>query len=78
MSDIMEQIVGRIDDEYVHGGSDAAVRLDDGSYLVDGAMAIDEVERAHWLRARGGRRMRDDRRACCCRCSTASPKRATP
>ena len=44
MSDIMEQIVGRIDDEYAHGGSDAAVRLDDGSYLVDGAMAIDEVE----------------------------------
>ena len=43
MSDIMEQIVGRIDDEYAHGGSDAAVRLDDGSYLVDGAMAIDEV-----------------------------------
>ena len=44
MSDIMEQIVGRIDDEYAHGGSDAAVRLDDGSYLVDGTMAIDEVE----------------------------------
>ena len=44
MSDIMEQIVGRIDDEYAHGGSDAAVRLDDGSYLVDGAMTIDEVE----------------------------------
>ena len=44
MSDIMEQIVGRIDDEYAHGGSDAAVRLDDGSYLVDGDMAIDEVE----------------------------------
>ncbi len=44
MSDIMEQIVGRIDDEYAHGGSDAAVRLDDGSYLVDGSMAIDEVE----------------------------------
>ena len=44
MSDIMEQIVGRIDDEYAHGGSDDVVRLDDGSYLVDGSMAIDEVE----------------------------------
>ena len=44
MSDIMEQIVGRIDDEYAHGGSEDVVRLDDGSYLVDGAMAIDEVE----------------------------------
>ena len=44
MSDIMEQIVGRIDDEYAHGGSEDVVRLDDGSYLVDGSMAIDEVE----------------------------------
>ena len=44
MSDIMEQIVGRIDDEYAHGVSEDVVRLDDGSYLVDGSMAIDEVE----------------------------------
>ena len=44
MSDIMEQIVGRIDDEYAHGGSEDVVRLDDGSYIVDGSMAIDEVE----------------------------------
>ena len=44
MSDIMEQIIGRIDDEYAHGGSEDVVRLDDGSYLVDGSMAIDEVE----------------------------------
>ena len=44
MSDIMEQIVGRIDDEYAHGGSEDVVRLDDGSYLMDGSMAIDEVE----------------------------------
>ena len=40
----MSDIIGRIDDEYAHGGSDDVVRLDDGSYLVDGSMAIDEVE----------------------------------
>ena len=44
MSDIMEQIVGRIDDEYRHGGSDEVVKLDDGSYLIDGSLPIDEVE----------------------------------
>ena len=44
MSDIMEQIVGRIDDEYRHGGSDEVVTLDDGSYLIDGSLPIDEVE----------------------------------
>ena len=44
MSDIMEQIVGRIDDEYAHGDSNDVVRLDDGSYLVDGSMPIDDVE----------------------------------
>ena len=44
MSDIMEQIVGRIDDEYQHGTSDEVVKLDDGSYLIDGSMPVDEVE----------------------------------
>ncbi len=43
MSDIMEQIVGRIDDEYQHGDADEVVRLDDGSYLIDGSLPIDEV-----------------------------------
>ncbi|MDJ1651346.1 MULTISPECIES: hemolysin family protein [Gordonibacter] len=45
MSDIMEQIVGRIDDEYAHSSETKnLVQLDDGSYLVDGSMPIDEVE----------------------------------
>lgn len=44
MSDIMEQIVGRIDDEYAHGETRDVVKLEDGSFLVDGSMAIDEVE----------------------------------
>lgn len=43
MSDIMEQIVGRIDDEYQHGDTDEVVQLDDGSYLIDGSLPIDEV-----------------------------------
>lgn len=42
MSDIMEQIVGRIDDEYQHD-TEEIVRLDDGSYLIDGSLSIDEV-----------------------------------
>lgn len=44
MSDIMEQIVGRIDDEYRHGEAKDIVKLDDGSYLIEGSLAIDEVE----------------------------------
>ena len=44
MSDIMEQIVGRIDDEYRHGSSDEVVKLDDNTYLIDGSLSIDEVE----------------------------------
>ena len=43
MSDIIEQIVGRIDDEYVHGSSYEVVKMEDGSYLVDGSLPIDEV-----------------------------------
>lgn len=43
MSDIMEQIVGRIDDEYQHD-VDEVVRMDDGSYLIDGSLCIDDVE----------------------------------
>lgn len=44
MSDIMEQIVGKIDDEYNHGKTDEVVTLDDGSLLIDGSLPIDEVE----------------------------------
>ena len=44
MSDVMEQIVGRIDDEYVHDLDDELVALPDGTYLIDGAMAIGDVE----------------------------------
>ncbi len=43
MSDIMEQIVGRIDDEYAHGDEDEVTQLEDGSYLIDGSLPIDEA-----------------------------------
>ena len=43
MSDIMEQIVGRINDEYVHGGEGGVVKIAEGSYLIDGSLPIDEV-----------------------------------
>ena len=44
MSDIMEQIVGRIDDEYLHPCEDEVITLPDGSFLIDGSLAIGEVE----------------------------------
>ena len=43
MSDIMEQIVGRIDDEFVHDDDQDAVRMEDGSYLLEGTMPIDDL-----------------------------------
>lgn len=43
MSDIIEQIVGRIDDEFVHDDDQDAVRMEDGSYLVEGTMPIDDL-----------------------------------
>ena len=43
MSDIMEQIVGRMEDEYAHGSQGRIVRLADGKLLIDGSMPIDET-----------------------------------
>lgn len=42
MSDIMEQIVGRSDDEYRHDAGEEIVQLKDGTYLVDGSLQISE------------------------------------
>ena len=44
MSDIMEQIVGRIDDEYMHEADDDVVTLADGSLLIDGSLPVGEIE----------------------------------
>ena len=43
MSDIMEQIVGSMPDEYAHGDDERTIELAPGSYLIDGSMPIDEV-----------------------------------
>ena len=44
MSDIIEQIVGRLDDEYQHGGLDEVTRLGENRWLVEGSLAVDELE----------------------------------
>ena len=44
MSDIVEQIVGRMDDEYAHGPAEEVVELANGTRLIDGSLPIDEIE----------------------------------
>ncbi len=44
INDIMEQIVGRIADEYDHDDADEIVACEDGSFLIDGSLPIDELE----------------------------------
>ncbi len=44
MSDIMEQIVGHVDDEYHHADNDSVKRLADDVMMVDGGMSIDDFE----------------------------------
>ena len=43
MADVMEQIVGRIQDEYRHDEGGRIVEIDGGAYLIDGSLPIDEV-----------------------------------
>ena len=43
MSDIMEQIVGSMPDEYAHGIDGRIVEIAEGDYLVDGSASIDAV-----------------------------------
>ena len=43
MSNVMEQIVGRIHDEYLHEEDGKPVELAPGDYLVDGSMPIDDM-----------------------------------
>ena len=43
MSDIMEQIVGRLHDEYRHDDDAGIVETEPGTYLVDGSLPIDET-----------------------------------
>lgn len=43
MSDIMEQIVGRFDDEYAHDEGSGIVEVAEDDYLVDGSLPIDDI-----------------------------------
>lgn len=43
MSDVIEQIVGRVDDEFLHEDVQDAVRMEDGSYLLEGTLPIDDL-----------------------------------
>lgn len=44
LADVMEQIVGRIDDEYRHDSDDEVIQLPDGTMVIDGSMSMDELE----------------------------------
>lgn len=44
LADVMEQIVGRIDDEYRHDADDEVLQLEDGSLIIDGSMPIADLE----------------------------------
>ena len=43
MADVMEQIVGRFHDEYLHDDGSQPVELAPGDYLIDGSLPIGEV-----------------------------------
>ncbi len=43
ISDIMEEIVGHIDDEYQHGNAEQVKQLKDDSFVIDGSLPIDDV-----------------------------------
>ena len=43
MSDIMEQIVGRLQDEYRHDDDEGIVEVEPGVFLIDGSLPIDET-----------------------------------
>ncbi len=43
MSDVMEQIVGRMQDEYRHGDDGRVETLEDGAVVIDGLRPIDET-----------------------------------
>ncbi len=44
MSDVMEQIVGRVEDEYHHGDNGGVIEQSDGCYVIEGSLPIDELE----------------------------------
>lgn len=44
MSDIMDQIVGRMDDEYLHDDIEEVKHLGEGHYQIEGSLPVEELE----------------------------------
>lgn len=42
MSDVVEQIIGRMEDEYLHDDQNEILKVSDGKYLVDGSLPVDQ------------------------------------
>ncbi len=42
MSDIVEQIIGRMEDEYLHDDQDEILKVRDNQYIVDGSLPVDQ------------------------------------
>lgn len=42
MSDIVEQIIGRMEDEYLHDDQDEILKVRENQYLVDGSLPVDQ------------------------------------
>lgn len=42
MSDVVGQIIGRMEDEYLHDDQDEILKVGDGRYLVDGSLPVDQ------------------------------------
>lgn len=42
MSDVVEQIIGRMEDEYLHDDQDEILKTGEGKYMVDGSLPVDQ------------------------------------
>ena len=42
MSDVVEQIIGRMEDEYLHDDQDEILKVGEHHYLVDGSLPVDQ------------------------------------
>lgn len=42
MSDVVEQIIGRMEDEYLHDDQDEILKISEGRYSVDGTLPVDQ------------------------------------
>ena len=43
MTDVVEQIIGRVEDEYLHDEQDEILKVGEGKYVVDGTLPVDQL-----------------------------------